>query len=137
MHSLISNLILECPDCDIKFKQKSSLFKHHRQKHTNILYCMECNKDESGKGKAFTSELTLKQHMKSKHKYQKDIICQTCSKSFASQSALYYHKNSNHPENKLPHRCVDCSNVFKSKVMLNRHIAMVHNNTLKKQLRFK
>lgn len=118
-HSLVKTY--QCTECHLNFKQNSSLFKHRRQKHTNgVIECNECKK-------TFVNNETLLQHLRSKHKAESNISCSFCSKKFASRSALIYHKASQHTASDDKSRsCKICNKVFKTAVILTRHMKKIH-----------
>jgi general transcription factor IIIA len=119
---------LKCPyeSCDKAFNRPTRLQEHIRS-HTNErpFKCPHapCEKD-------YLRESHLKHHIKSAHSEIRDYVCsfEGCGKAFATGQRLRVHEASHVSPNKYP--CNRCSQVFRKRETLQRHIATTHEGHL-------
>lgn len=108
-----------CEYCGKGFSGKHALCTHIRQ-HTNEapFQCNFC-------GDRFRQRVSLRGHLKSRHKIQEEnkVFCDTCGKGFATAIALDVHSRL-HSEIKCPW----CSDTFAEKSYLEQHLATTHPN---------
>lgn len=140
-----------CCSCDMSFRDKSNLLKHHNKKHSNSnhdkLVCKLC-------GKSFTQLRNLQEH-ENIHTNYKPYKCEHdgCNKSFKQKASLYMHKQSHVTERKFickicnlsfltkqplivhmtihdaikKHDCSICGKLFRIKNELNKHL-LIHTS---------
>jgi len=96
------NLSHECPDCDMKFLQKSVLELHIRSKHKSgdekkAFVCPCCDYSDLRKGNCLIhfARIHLKSltdKMKKKSNVEGQVVsCTECSKGFKNMTGFYYH----------------------------------------------
>jgi len=107
--------------------------KHNKEKRTGakestkVGKCPVCNKYIK-----FHNNNDFKNHLKL-HTGERKYKCETCDKSFVSQSRLTYHKQNVHDPPK--YQCSFCDKPFRSKVSYERHI-LVHSDEKPHQCEF-
>jgi len=79
--------------------------------------------------KSFSSETKLKKHLASSHGVKPEPVqCPKCELTFASQGKLNQHKLRVHHEGAKTFQCDQCSSSFIEKYRLTRHIESVHSS---------
>ena len=150
-HQRIHNNIkpFSCCSCDMSFRDKSNLLKHHNQKHSKTenkkLVCKLCGKsfaqlrnlqehenihtnnkpykcDHDGCNKSFKQKASLYMHKRS-HVTERKFICKICNQSFLTKRPLIVHMTI-HDEIKI-HDCTVCGKRFRIKNELNKHL-LIH-----------
>ena len=142
----------ECPDCKKKFKHKTSLAKHKRNKHSDHKRKHICNgcskvfvhirnlqqhvqkvhamkpkqcKKSNDCEKTFRNEEFLDIHTRSKHdKYGKQYECDQYSQTFALPSRPDQHSLDHMSE--CVHKCPNCHIICQSASTLAKHILITH-----------
>jgi KRAB domain-containing zinc finger protein len=115
----------KCQYCFQSFKWQRSLTMHQdnkschlKQTYPSLSPCYFC-------GKAFSTHLDLKVHMKRVHLKESSRLCNLCCKYFSSTSAINHHIRTVHLLERN-HKCQLCLTKFGSTEDLNRHTQRVH-----------
>ncbi|XP_073832626.1 uncharacterized protein isoform X1 [Musca autumnalis] len=104
-----------CPQCGKIFVRKDSMKWHSRvHNEENKHVCDICQY-------RFSSPLTLKSHIVSKHQYGKLLTCTICGCSNGTFPALALHMKKKHPE-VPPYKCEMCNEVFPSEGHREHHM---------------
>jgi len=74
--------------------------------------CKDC-------GKSFSSESTLKRHLKA---HSKVMICDRCGKGFSTEDFLVHNKSSRCSKKQTVFKCKECKKIFSQKGTLNMHM---------------
>lgn len=134
-----------CAQCNKSFKNESTLVDHMKRVHLNLNYrmCEICGVKVKGSitthmafvhgepvpcsicGKNFSCKKSLLYHQKHTHTNERNWTCETCGKSFKTQSILYKHGMVHSSERK--YTCDICLKTFKFKNVLQTH-QRVHTN---------
>ncbi|XP_013105184.1 zinc finger protein 135 isoform X2 [Stomoxys calcitrans] len=139
----------QCPKCFEPFQNPQPLLQHLAESHNISVFlcqiCQQtfptsndfklhkrsiCSKSTSATcvncpfcGKAFSSTLKLKQHLRIVHTQNKKHICQLCDKQFSTLDHLKKHVLSQH-QNERKHICHICSKSFSQSCHLKQHLAI-------------
>ena len=121
---------IECKICESKFKLKTSLDKHMKEKHCSEdkFYCSQCDKRYS-----YQKDLLERSH---KEETLKTNSCDLCKKMFSRKSNLYQHRKRVHMRHNINFdkareelriengvfKCRICELEFKSMDKLNSHL---------------
>ena len=84
--------------------------------------CAKCNK-------VFADGYNRRRHETTVHEDSGKFECDECKSWFANSTDLDYHKGVNHSEPVDEEKCVECNQVFKSKVALKKHNSRKHAST--------
>lgn len=129
------DLIIDCPNCNLKFKYLSNMLKHCERRHKGEEYaCQDCNvKFSSKKGLGLHRSLmhTLDSHQSAN---KEEYGCQDCGAKFTSKKGLRRHIAWKHSvkslqtanDEKVEFECNDCQKSFTDKSCLRRHIKHDH-----------
>lgn len=114
-----------CCSCDMSFRDKSNLLKHHNRKHSKIIKKLVCNLC----GKSFAQLRNLQEH-ENIHTNYKPYKCDydDCNKSFKQKASLYMHKKAHVTERKFI--CQICNQSFLTKQPLKVHM-LIHDEIKK------
>ena len=107
-----------CNICGNKVKQ----FRRHAKTHLGIESLKSYQCDDCGK--LYTNARSLHLHEKIVHLGQKEIQCEYCDITFTRLSSLKVHKLTHIKE--TPFRCEHCSQGYKEKRNLMKHIGKEH-----------
>ena len=109
---------VECTQCGKAFYTKANL-ERHMKSHFGIkdFQCVNC-------GKQYSSERSLQQHVAIVHHGQRGFECQECGKSFTRVTSLKVHRLTH--TNETPYRCEFCTQGYKEKRNLMKHIERQH-----------
>lgn len=145
---------LTCDTCGKKFGSKSSLRAHIKHHDREAFKCVIC-------GNFCHSEKTLYNHMKKKHKLERDFVKTTCPlqardnlnqmKKKPTMKIIYASEicetslklpeesellaeNTNKYKSMQPHRCSICQKIFKNIVNLQKHMKNHELNEMKDTL---
>ena len=111
-----------CDECEQTFRAKVQMQDHQVKTHGKPCpyLCPEC-------GKSFLRQRALRQHVSILHLGQRGFECQECGKSFTRLHSLNVHKLTH--TNETPYRCEYCSQGFREKRNLLKHLEKLHENT--------
>ena len=119
--------IIYCPKCDFKTPDDSVMSKHLKihfkfstkktEKPKEKLYCDVCPE-------FFWSTKDLRKHLVNFHKIVKMSKCQYCLKQFATEELRKIHLDKEH----LVFKCDQCTKGFSTKIFLDHHKKMEHEN---------
>ena len=85
--------------------------------------CATCNK-------VFADGYNRRRHETTVHEDSGKFECDECKSRFANSADLDYHKGANHSDSvAAEEKCVECDQVFKSKVALKKHTSRKHAST--------
>ena len=76
--------------------------------------------------KVFADGYNRKRHETTVHENLGKFECDECKSRFANTEDLDYHKGANHSEPVAEVKCVECDQVFKSKIALKKHNSRKH-----------
>lgn len=110
----------KCEFCEKEFKTNESLVAHrfqHTKSHPDI-ECEQCDKK-------FYDKRSLKTHIHFSHKIY-EPVCEVCGKSFSSITGLKEHWAKFHDDKEPDILCEHCSEKFKTRKLLNKHVNMKH-----------
>lgn len=111
---------VSCVECHLQLKCSKTLQCHYREQHRNIkLKKCQC-------GQEFKRQQHLIEHMKT-HTGDKPFECkeQGCNARFAHETSLTYHMRVHRNEKPFP--CSQCSQRFRERSAVVKHIRQVHN----------
>lgn len=112
---------LECDGCGKKFFSKIKLAHHLKIEKGLLTYaCSTC-------GKKCTSSMDLRIHEIGSHSDSRLYQCtfEGCGKSFKSSASRSSHMETH---SNVTLKCTFCKSVFKKRVVLARHIKLMHND---------
>lgn len=113
------NLI--CDGCGKRFYSKVKLAFHLRIEKGILRYaCNLCGKNN------FKNSMDLKLHVVGTHTTNRNFSCTFCEKTFKNSAARSSHMET-HSETSL--KCSQCSSVFKKRIVLARHMKLMHDET--------
>ncbi|XP_035712267.1 zinc finger protein 135-like [Folsomia candida] len=125
-HSTKERPRLPCtfPGCEKTYLNKGDVAKHVKLEHAQNLVrfpCTLCGKDFKTRGE-------LKQHIPT-HTTEKPYVCATCGRGFAHNGVMKRHEMT-HLEKSTRHvsKCHVCPQTFLSRITLQQHIRVVHEN---------
>ena len=87
-------------------------------------------------GKSFSSESYLRQHIYTVHEGHKDYHCDSCGKSFGLSSTLRSHIKAIH-EGPKDYKCQSCDESFSRALSLKKHIRTIHDEDVNSKLLYK
>ena len=87
-------------------------------------------------GKSFSSESYLRQHIYTVHEGHKDYHCDSCGKSFGLSSTLRSHIKAIH-EGPKDYKCESCDESFSRALSLKKHIRTIHDEDVNSKLLYK
>ena len=105
-----------CSTCGKSFKRKSNL-KQHENRHMSMAPYLCC-------GKPFFPKSNMDRHMCSRHGCTKLNVCETCTKSFATNADLLRHQRREAGQKK--HICTICGYKEEDSSKLRDHMSK-HN----------
>ena len=141
----------KCDKCDLKYKNKGGLSRHHAAKHQNLMrryFCAQCDADytntssllvhvqDKHEGKTlkcqscdfqtgvFNFQQKIAAHRRLKHGEQK-LKCSMCEFETYHTSTLWSHKKIVHEEKRF--FCNQCDYCGRFQNLLNQHITKMHN----------
>lgn len=128
----------QCISCPKIFMYKSSLVKHHKDKHTqtinigNHFGIFEVTPENNNKTtfscdqckETFQSNTTLVKHIQ-KHSV-KVYKCKSCEKVFNNRSGLYFHTLAKHNDSFKMIPCTLCESKFTRQASLKSHMKKFH-----------
>ena len=145
--------LLECPECDEKFKHSKELENYIKSFHTvtdhqcphckkylkgnlnrHIDRCLKIKKHKCPKCEdKFVTQGDLNLHMARKHSDKRNYICdfKGCGKAFKTQSDLSNHKKSH--SDKKPLKCPYCPKEYKRFSNLRTHVYKKHPEEYKEE----
>lgn len=112
--------ISTCTECNIESSADYVCDHNVRLQSVEMVRCVDCPK-------LFTSEYSLKLHMRRTHNIHKRYACDQCQRTYARSSSLKDHILIRHnPDD--PFLCCDCNCRFESEELFDRHI--IHKKCL-------
>ena len=114
---------VNCNICGFPFFDKSTLKRHFKRIHLNIIpekkkVCSECKR-------CFATESQLEAHRNGLHLNEKPYQCESCEKCFTTGKALNEHDERVHLK-RLNHKCKYCGKKFYNSDELKNHANRVH-----------
>ncbi|KAJ8673595.1 hypothetical protein QAD02_004857 [Eretmocerus hayati] len=123
---------IDCPQCDKKFKNTSTLKQHLRIHDDQREYvCDQCG---VGFNRRDGLKLHLKVHEKSGSQKLKECSCQLCGEKFESHSRLVLHRSRVHKEGRS-FTCPICNRSMVSARTLSWHMANIHHQDAPQNLK--
>ena len=130
----------ECKDCQISYAQKTQLDNHLFNVHTSVEnsqaqsnktvkepeYDAEKRKSCKICTKTFSSDNTLRIHITTVHKKERNFKCEKCGKAFGQRGSLKSHIKNIH-EGIKSYKCKECSAAFSSLMLHNLHFMKAHH----------
>ncbi|KAI8431691.1 hypothetical protein MSG28_016160 [Choristoneura fumiferana] len=124
-------MMYRCPECGRTLPSIACFKKHMQNVHSGNqdAICKVCCK-------VFKTMKTLRRHEKNVHGGQKveskpskvgDLQCSQCEKKFTTNTALFWHFERYHSENKRSTACQICKKELSDHGSLKRHLDMVHS----------
>ena len=141
-----SDLVIDCPECDLKFVSTNSVLYHRLKIHfsSNDTHCRLCEKTMKNQTGIFLHK--LKVHKNELEVFNKDLTeddrdksCPRCDLKFFTEGSLDYHLRKEHSvikktTNKIGRKkqtvmkqCKLCYKDFKKNTYLVQHIKNIHN----------
>lgn len=121
-----------CKWCNVKFTYKVQLKNHLRVLNCIDIVPIKCEYCH----KLYKNDNVLKNHIWQYHtgsQAGKKYSCDTCDRSYVRRSDLAKHVRELHENRELEqHKCPYCSNIYKARVILNRHIIFSHKKVDKR-----
>ena len=118
-YSHVKLKMLKCNICDMKFIDKSKLWKHVNQVHTLVgdHHCAQCQKN-------YRDKQSLEMHIEGVHK-KLSLTCSQCQRRFSWRGNLARHMKDVHQKEKT-HICNFCGKSFSQNTSLKGHKQSVH-----------
>ncbi|XP_048002583.1 zinc finger protein OZF-like isoform X2 [Leguminivora glycinivorella] len=124
-------MMYRCPECGRTLPSIACFRKHMQNVHSGSqdAVCKICSK-------VFKTVKTLNRHERIVHGGAKveakpgkvgDIPCSQCDKKFTTNTALFWHFERHHSENKRSNACQICNKELSDQGSLKRHLEMVHS----------
>lgn len=114
----------KCRQCGTLIKGKKSNLNRHIEFVHNKKYDYVCEVDQCRR--KFQSVANLKRHIFAVHKEQK-LSCADCTRKFKSIDSLHEHVETVHAGGRENYRCDECGGCYSRKMVLERHIKMLHS----------
>lgn len=118
---------INCPHCDKKFKNSSTLKQHVRIHEDQRQY--KCDTCGVGFNRRDGLKLHLRVHQKTDSRGLKECSCQVCGEKFPNHSTLVIHRNRTHKDGKV-YTCFICNRSMVSPRSLEWHLSHIHNQTI-------
>ena len=141
-----SDLVIDCPECDLKFVSTNSVLYHRLKIHfsSDDTYCRLCEKTMKSQQGIFLHKLKVHQNELEVFKrrlteYDRDKNCSRCDLKFYTEGSLEYHLRKEHSvskkstvkimtkKQKVMKTCKLCYKKFKMNAYLTQHIKNIHN----------
>ena len=121
-----NKLAMECDkacNCNIKFSSMKEKIEHCKLVHLGYEQCVICLKIIL-KDRVMNHVCDPNWKKKQKKRDREPQVCDVCSETFNSYSALWYHRTIKHKAEKVS--CEKCGKVFDSYIYLADHVKYVH-----------
>jgi KRAB domain-containing zinc finger protein len=114
-----------CPHCNKSFKSK-----HYHMTHIEICSQNAARNEKTHSchlcSKTFSTKALLKRHLRRRHMQDYTVHCEVCGMGFLYPYDLKVHSAKHSDER--PHKCVHCSEQFKTVGNLNGHMKICSKN---------
>ncbi|XP_011343974.2 uncharacterized protein LOC105283158 isoform X2 [Ooceraea biroi] len=118
---------IQCPHCDKRFKNSSTLKQHVRIHEDQRQY--RCDTCGVGFNRRDGLRLHMRVHEKTSSRGLKECSCQVCGEKFPNHSTLVMHRNRMHKDGRQ-YTCNICNRSMVSAWSLEWHMSHIHNESM-------